>query len=74
MNSNLDEYDTELIAGFEWNVQSSKSQIDMTWWMSWYDLGNGNRIIPHAPFQFKMWSDSSKNMNTTFQISLLKVR
>jgi len=42
MNSNLDEYETELIAGFEWNVQSSKSQIDMTWWMSWYDLGTGS--------------------------------
>lgn len=37
MNSNLDE--TEIIAGFEWNVHSS--QIDMTWWMSWYDLGMG---------------------------------
>merc|ERR1719320_1899444 len=29
MNSNLEEYETELIAGFKWNVQSSKSQIDM---------------------------------------------
>merc|ERR1712055_1070165 len=45
MNSNLDE--NELIAGFEWNVQDSKGQIDMTWWMSWLDIGSGSRKKEH---------------------------
>jgi len=27
-----------LIAGLEWNVQDSKGQIDLTWWMSWLDI------------------------------------
>jgi len=43
MNSNLDE--TELIAGFEWNVHSS--QIDMTWWMTWCDIGVGSWKSEH---------------------------
>ena len=33
-----------LIAGFEWNILTDASgadlgQIDMTWWMTWFDLG-----------------------------------
>merc|ERR1712037_511087 len=37
MNANL--VDNELIAGFEWNLENP-NQIDLTWWMSYFDLGS----------------------------------
>jgi len=44
MHSNLDE--TEIIAGFEWNLHDS--QIDMTWWMGWFDLGSQSWTTQHT--------------------------
>jgi len=45
MNANLDT--DELIAGFEWNLENS-SQIDMTWWMTWFDQGSQSWTSQHA--------------------------
>jgi len=38
MNSNF--VDHELIAGFEWNMHDT--QIDLTWWMSYFDLSSNS--------------------------------
>merc|ERR1712061_174471 len=27
-----------LICGMEWNIQDDKGLIDLTWWMTWFDL------------------------------------
>jgi len=35
-----------LIAGFEWNIHSS--QIDLTWWMSWYDIYHHKWVSEHT--------------------------
>ena len=37
---NADFTKDQLIAGFEWNVQEEAGQIDMTWWMTWWDLSS----------------------------------
>lgn len=44
MNANLDA--DELIAGFEWNIHDP--QIDMTWWMTWFDQGSQSWTSQHT--------------------------
>ena len=39
-NVNADFTVDPLIAGFEWNIQDDIGQIDMTWWMTWFDMGS----------------------------------
>jgi len=55
MNSNLDE--SPLIAGLEWNVQDKIGQIDITWWMSWFDLGSGSWQKQHTTFSMFAWGN-----------------
>eukprot|EP00091_Calanus_sinicus_P011868 TRINITY_DN2677_c0_g1_i8.p1 TRINITY_DN2677_c0_g1~~TRINITY_DN2677_c0_g1_i8.p1 ORF type:complete len:305 (+),score=61.65 TRINITY_DN2677_c0_g1_i8:62-976(+) len=43
---NADLVNNELISGFEWNVHDS--QIDMTWWMTWFDLGSQSWTSQHS--------------------------
>jgi len=45
MNANFME--NELISGFEWNLQNS-DQIDLTWWMTWFDLGSNSWESKHT--------------------------
>jgi len=37
-----------LIAGFEWNIRDEKNQIDLTWWMSWYDIYHHKWVSVHT--------------------------
>jgi len=54
-----------LIAGFEWNILTDASgadlgQIDMTWWMTWFDLGTQQWTSSHSTlslFEFDPSSD-----------------
>merc|ERR1712109_426818 len=43
MNANFVE--NELIAGFEWNLENP-NQIDLTWWMTYFDLGTQSWVSP----------------------------
>ena len=43
---NADLVNNELISGFEWNVHDS--QIDMTWWMTWFELGSQSWTSQHS--------------------------
>jgi len=38
--ANADFTENPLIAGFEWNIRHEIGQIDLTWWMTWYDLSS----------------------------------
>jgi len=38
--ANADLTEDPIIAGFEWNIRHEIGQIDLTWWMTWYDLGS----------------------------------
>ena len=51
MNTNLNE--NPLIAGLEWNVQDSKGQIDITWWMTWYESNMWKKT--HTTFSLFSW-------------------
>ena len=46
LRMNADLVNNELISGFEWNVHDS--QIDMTWWMTWFDLGSQSWTSQHS--------------------------
>jgi len=54
-----------LIAGFEWNILTDESgadlgQIDMTWWMTWFDIGTQQWTSQHSTlslFEFDPSSD-----------------
>ena len=37
----------QLICGFEWNLEN-QGQIDLTWWMTYYDLGSQNWKSEHS--------------------------
>ena len=55
MNSNFDE--NPLIAGLEWNIQDDKGQIDITWWMTWHDLGSNSWQKQHTTFSMFSWGN-----------------
>jgi len=38
--ANADMTEDPIIAGFEWNIRHEIGQIDLTWWMTWYDLSS----------------------------------
>ena len=40
LNINADFTVDPLICGMEWNVQEDIGQIDLTWWFTYFDLGN----------------------------------
>merc|ERR1711929_68922 len=37
-----------LIAGFEWNVRPEIGQIDLTWWMTWFDISSQSWVSHHT--------------------------
>jgi len=37
-----------LIAGFEWNVRPEVGQIDLTWWMTWFDISSQGWVSQHT--------------------------
>merc|ERR1712183_505553 len=41
-HANADFTENPLIAGFEWNIRHEIGQIDLTWWMTWFDLSSGS--------------------------------
>ena len=48
-NLNADFTVDPMIAGFEWNILTDASgadlgQIDMTWWITWFDIGTQGSI------------------------------
>jgi hypothetical protein len=46
----------QLICGFEWNLEN-QGQIDLTWWMTWYDLGSQNWKSEHSTLVLQQWND-----------------
>ena len=36
------------ILGLEWNVQDDKGQLDITWWISYFDLGTNSWNSMHS--------------------------
>ena len=46
----------QLICGFEWNLEN-QGQIDLTWWMTWYDLGSQNWKSEHSTLVIQQWND-----------------
>jgi hypothetical protein len=47
-NLNADLTQDPLIAGFEWNIRTDVGQIDLTWWMTWFDLGSQSWTSDHT--------------------------
>lgn len=53
---NADFTQDQLICGFEWNLEN-QGQIDLTWWMTWYDLGSQNWKSEHSTLVLQQWND-----------------
>jgi len=45
-NSDFTQY--PLIAGFEWNIRPEVGQIDLTWWMTWFDVSSQSWESQHT--------------------------
>lgn len=56
---NADFTEDQLIAGFEWNVQEEAGQIDMTWWMTWWDLSSQTWESKHSTLVIGSWDGNS---------------
>jgi len=46
--ANADFTKDPLIAGFEWNVRHEIGQIDLTWWMTWFDISSQSWVSHHT--------------------------
>ena len=46
VNGNIDQ--TPMKVGLEWNVRDSQGQIDLTWWLNWYDEGSNSWKSEHT--------------------------
>jgi len=46
--ANSDFSDQPLIAGFEWNVRPDVGQLDLTWWMTWFDISSQSWHSEHT--------------------------
>jgi len=56
--ANADFTQNPLIAGFEWNVRHDIGQIDLTWWMTWFDLSTQNWESHHTTKSLFTWGDN----------------
>jgi len=59
--ANADFTEDPLIAGFEWNIQKEKSKIDLTWWMSWYDISLHKWVSHHTTKSLSRYKDKDYN-------------
>ena len=57
--ANADFTKDPLIAGFEWNIQKN-NQIDLTWWMSWYDISLHKWVSEHTTKTLISWPSAAQ--------------